>query len=468
MRNKWLRLYILFTLGGLLSHSGVMRAQTFRGGIGGSVTDAQQAAVVNAHIQAVEDGTGQSRATTSSSAGTFIFQDLPLGTYTVTIQAAGFETLKVDKVTVLAGSVHNLQLNLSIAKQVQTVEVAADALSLDTSSATQNTVIPEQAIADAPLNGRDFTQLVAQTPGFTGYSANGTDGSLNGTRVNQINWQIDGVDNNDAWHNIPAVNQSGVSGIAGILLPLDAVESFAVQTQSGAEAGRSPGGTVNLGLRAGTNQFHGSAYYFDRNELFAAKSPFTSTKEKVRNYNAGGSVGGPIVRNKLFFFGSLEKQRFVIGVPGQSTMPSLAYQTQAEALLTEHSVAINSATQNLLKTLWPASALSGPAETDNYNDPDPEYGYSYNGIFKADYTINDRNSISFHWFSGEGNQAAPVGANLLWYYQVAPTHAQNYAVVINQLFQTDFLGFEYELRPDLAGIRYWGAYPRSSSHQARG
>ncbi len=78
--------------------------------------------------------------------------------------------------------------------------------------------------------------------------------------------------------------------------------------------------------------------------------------------------------------------------------------------------------------------LPAPAAPNNYNDPDPEYGYSYNGLFKLDYTINQRNSLSFHWFSGEGSQAAPVGSNLLWYYQVAPTHVQNYALVLNTQF----------------------------------
>lgn len=434
MQTKWSLLSVVLILGGLLSLSETSWAQTFRGGIGGTVTDAQQSAVPGAQVQAREDSTGQARETISSSAGTFIFQDIPQGIYTVTIKAGGFEILKVDKVIVTAGSVHNLQLQLSIAKEIQTVEVSANQLSLDTTSATQNSFISEEAVQDVPLNGRDFTQLVALTPGYTGYSANGTNGSLNGTRINQVNWQIDGVDNNDAWHNIPAVNQSGVSGIAGILLPLDAVQSFGVQTQSAPEAGRNPGGTVNLGLRAGTNRFHGSAYYFNRNELFAVKSPFTDNKLKVRNYNAGGSVGGPVLHDKLFFFGTLEKQRFVIGVPGRTTMPSTAYQAQAKALLSEHNVAVNSATANLLNTLWPASALTGPASPSNYSDPDPEYGYSYNGVFKADYNINSRNSISFHWFSGEGSQAAPVGSNLLWYYQVAPTHVQNYAVVVNSQF----------------------------------
>ena len=406
-------------------------AQTFRGGISGIVTDASGAAIAGANVQAVHDGTGQLHQTVSSSAGEFTFQDIPLGSYTITVSAAGFETVKTNKVPVSAGAVYSLPVKLSPAAQNTTVEVSASALALDTTSPTQTSTIAERSVQDIPLNGRDFTQLLALTPGFAGYSANGTDGSLNGARTNQINWQIDGVDNNDAWHNIPAVNQSGVSGIAGVILPVDAVESFSVQTQSAPEAGRNPGGTVNLGLKSGTNQFHGTAYYFDRNEFFGAASPFQDTKQKVRNYNAGGSIGGPILRDKLFFFGALEKQRFVIGLSGRATQPSLAYQAEATALLTEHNVPVNSATQALLNTLWPASALNGPAAPNNYTSPDPEDGYSYNGIIKADYDINDHNSISFHWFSGEGNSAAPVGSDLKWYYQTAPTHVQNYAIVLN-------------------------------------
>lgn len=434
MQRAWsypLRIFVLAIFLSIVNWAG---AQTFRGGLGGTVSDPQGAAVVGATVQVVDDSTAQSRQTVTSSAGTFVFQDIPQGSYTVTIQAAGFETLKIDKVIVSVGAVRSLPLTLSIAKQSSVIEVSASTLSLDTESATQNSNIAERQVQDAPLNGRDFTQLVALTPGYAGYSANGTDGSLNGSRINQINWQIDGVDNNDAWHNIPAVNQSGVSGIAGVLLPIDAIESFSTQTQSAPEAGRNPGGTVNLGLKSGTNQFHGSLYYYNRNEFFAAKSPFSSTRQKVRDYNAGGSVGGPVLRDRLFFFGTLEKQRFVIGIPGLATMPSTAYQTQAKSLLTEHNVPIDSATQNLLNSLWPADALTGPAAPNNYNDPDPEFGYSWNGLLKLDYTINQRNSISFHWFSGEGSQAAPVGSNLLWYYQVAPTHVQNYAVVLNTQF----------------------------------
>ena len=99
-------------------------------------------------------------------------------------------------------------------------------------------------------------------------------GSLNGTRANQMNWQIDGVDNNDFWHNIPAVNQGGVSGVAGVVMPIDAIDEFSAQTQSSAEGGRNAGGTVNQVLKSGTNSIHGSAYYYNRNEYFADNTPF--------------------------------------------------------------------------------------------------------------------------------------------------------------------------------------------------
>ena len=101
---------------------------------------------------------------------------------------------------------------------------------------------------DIPLNGRDFTQLVTISPGYAGYAVGGF-GSLNGTRPNQINWQIDGVDNNDFWHNIPAVNQGGVSGIAGVVMPIDAIDEFSAQTQSSAEAGRNAGGHRQSGAQ---------------------------------------------------------------------------------------------------------------------------------------------------------------------------------------------------------------------------
>src|SRR6059058_239226 len=284
-----------------------MNAQTFRGSINGTVTDPSGALVPNAAVKATESATGIDHTTTTTNDGAFSFQDIPLGQYKITVTATGFPAYTVDKVEVSAGQIYTLNVRLSLQQQTTTVEVSAAALTLDTTTQTQTMTIPDDVVQNMPLNGRDFTQMISVAPGFGGYNVGGF-GSLNGTRPNQINWQIDGVDNNDFWHNIPAVNQGGVSGIAGVVLPIDSIDEFSSQTQSGAEAGRNAGGTVNLVLKSGTNTLHGSAYYYNRNEFYGASSPFfipSSTVPKsppLRNQNWGGSVGGPIFKDKTFYF----------------------------------------------------------------------------------------------------------------------------------------------------------------------
>ena len=189
------------------------QAQNFRGGISGSVTDSSGATVPNAAIKATEDATGTSNDTISSSAGDFNYANLPIGNYTVTVTAPGFNIAKYDKVSVTAGGIYELSVKLAVASSTQTVEVTADALTLDTTTDTQSTIIPQVVVQNLPNSARDFTQMLAQTPGFAGYSTGGGAGaaSVNGTRSNSVNWQIEGTDNNDLWWNIPAVNQGGVS-----------------------------------------------------------------------------------------------------------------------------------------------------------------------------------------------------------------------------------------------------------------
>src|ERR1700681_484690 len=272
-------------------------AQTYRGAINGTVTDPSGAVIPDAEVKARNKATDVTASTTSTSDGQFAFQDLPVGLYVVSVTASGFPEMTVDNVMVTQGSVYTLPVKLTMSQQATTVEVSAATLSLDTTTETQTTTVTGEALQDMPLNGRDFTQLISVTPGFGGYSAGGF-GSLNGTRANQVNWQIDGVDNNDLWHNVPAVNQGGVYGIAGIVLPLDSIEEYSQQTQSTAEAGRNPGGVVNIVTKSGTNQIHGSAYYFNRNEFFSANSPFANgaRKGKLRNQNYGASFGGPVLK----------------------------------------------------------------------------------------------------------------------------------------------------------------------------
>ncbi len=203
-------------------------AQTYRGAINGTVTDPSGAVVPNAQVKATDKATDIEHTTLATTDGLFVFQDLPIGIYKVTVTASGFPVLIVDNVHVAQGAIYTLDAKLKISQQATTVEVSAAALTLDTTTETQTTLLTGTDLQTMPQNGRDFTQMIQLAPGFGGYSAGGF-GSLNGTRANQVNWQIDGVDNNDLWHNVPAVNQGGVSGIAGIVLPIDAVDQFSVR-----------------------------------------------------------------------------------------------------------------------------------------------------------------------------------------------------------------------------------------------
>ncbi len=414
-------------------------AQNFRGGINGSVTDATGAVIANASVVATNVDTQAVRTTESSSGGEFVFQDLPLGNYTITVTSTGFATTKIDGVAVSAGTTYTLPVKMGVTSTSTEVEVNAAGVALDATSITQTTDLPSIVVNDLPANGRDFTQMLQYTPGFGGYSIGGGAGaaSVNGTRSNQVNWQIEGTDNNDLWWNIPAVNQGGVSGIAGIVLPLDSIEEFSFVTSGTPESGRNAGGTVNLSIKSGTNTVHGTGYYFNRNEALAANSPFAipgTKKNETRNIVYGGSLGGPLIKDKLFLFGNYEHQNFVIGAASAATEPSAAYQTLATNVLGFYGVPVNPVSTALLNTLWPAAALTGAAQRDNYFNPGTENGHSFNGLVKLDYNLNTKNTFSVKGYLGTGNQTAPSGSELSPYFEVAPIHVENYSVVYNRIF----------------------------------
>jgi hypothetical protein len=410
------------------------QAQTFRGSINGAVTDPSGAVVTGAIVEAVDTATGVSHKTVTSSAGEYAFQDLPLGAYTVTVRGSGFKSTVITKVPVTAGVIYTLPVKLAVESAGETVEVSASGLALDTTSTTQTTDIPEVEVQDIPLNGRDFTQMIGLAPGFAGYSLGGY-GSVNGTRANQINWQIDGSDNNDWWHNIPAVNQGGVENIAGVTLPIDSIAEFSLQTQSSSEVGRNPGGTVNLVTKAGTNTLHGSAYYYERNQALAKSNPFNTLGDlPLSNVQWGASLGGPFWKDHTFWFANFEKQKFNIATGNSGTEPNTKYQQDAEALLGTYNTAESPTMKNLIGILWPANLLSGTTESAVQN-PAPEFGYSYNGVIKLDHTFNQKHNVSGRAFLGQGSQNAPIGQTDVnpWYFEIAPLHVYNYSVADNYM-----------------------------------
>jgi outer membrane receptor protein involved in Fe transport len=451
--GKWRRIFFALLSLSLLSSVPVV-AQTFRGSINGTITDASGAVIPNAKVTATDVSTAAVHETVSSGAGEFAFADLPQSTYTVKVEAAGFQTTEATGVQVQAGKVYTLPVKLAVAQQATTVEVAADALSLDTTTVTQTTVLDSEALQDVPLNGRDFTQLLGTSVSFSGYN---NSGSVNGTRNNQINYTINGTDNNDLYLNVDAVNQGGISGIAGVVYPVEALDEYSLQTTGNSESGRSPGGNLNVTTKSGSNQFHGDVYYYNRNEALAVLSPFVtpgSPEQPLRNQNYGATLGGPIWHDHTFFFLTYEEQKFVIGEPNTVTEPSPAYETLALAELSKYSVAPSQVSENILSTLWDPSAIAGlPGTPGNYSSSAPQAGYSHNAVLHLDHNFSYRSHLSAIWYFGQGFADAPscvfVCSYLPEYFQTVPSHIQNYNLVWN-----------YSIRPNLsnqlaAGVNYF-------------
>ena len=435
--------------------SGSLMAQTFRGGISGTVTDASGAAVANAPVKLMSPDTGLTRDGVASSSGEFVFQDLPLGKYDITVTQPGFDTVHVTGITVDAGKIATVALKLDVARQATTVEVAASVVAVETASSAETSLIDTKQILDIPLNGRDFTQLLKFNPGAN------ANGSLNGSRFNGIDWKIDGADNNDLWHNINSVNQGGVSGIAGVVLPIDAIDEFSLQSSSNAEEGRNSGGVLNVVIKSGTNNFHGSLYYFNRNEAFATNDWFTppgSPNSELRNNQEGGSLGGPIWKNHTFFFMNYEQQNYREALTAPGTTPSAAWVSAAEAVMARDGVSVNPLALTLINNLWPANSLTGPATVHNYAGAGINLSNSYNGVVKLDHQFNEKNNIAIRYFGGTGNQVEYVGSAMPWYFQAAPSRMHNFSLVYNTVITPRFVA------QTLLGVNYFLQIFGDSNH----
>lgn len=442
-----------------------LSAQTFRGSIAGSVVDSSGAAIPDAAVKAQHTGTGVIRETVSTASGEFSVPDLPLGLYSVTVTKGRFQTTTVREVEAVVSRVTNITVTLGIAQQSQVVEVAASATTLETTSSSLVGVVGPQMVQDMPMNGRDFRQMLKLAPGVSPSSS-----SVNGMRTSGNNYQIDGADNNDAFHNSSAVNQGGVAGIAGTLLPVEAIDQFAIVTNASAEQGRNGGSNVNLVIKSGTNELHGSAYYFNRNEYFASYSPFvdpsTSKKPVIRNNQWGFSVGGPVIKNKLFYFATLESQKALANTASRATHPSTAWVSEATALLNRYGVPVSQVATNLM-TFWPSRYNNLPATVNNMTTNERNDYDSYNGIAKLDYAISSNHNLSLRYFGGTGKQIADSGVPYREFFQIAPSRMHNAAAsltstlsprLVNQVtfgvnyFKQTFNDLDTSYNPIAAGL----------------
>jgi hypothetical protein len=295
-----------------------------------------------------------------------------------------------------------------------------------------------------PLNGRDFGKLVALTPGVTveGSGVAGTEKgfgqfNIDGNRDRSNNYNLDGTDNNDPFFNNSALNQVGITGAPATLLPLDAIQEFNIQSQFGAEYGRNSGSVVNIVTRSGSNELHGSLYEYNRNSFFDARNYFNTKfqsdgtpnpQSRFNNNNFGGSLGGPMLKDKLFFFFAYEGQRERVGSDFALAVPSAAEIAEAETVAVTTPVpgaAVPSINPALIKiiNLFPTSDSNSLAySVRDKNDGD-------NLIGKVDYRINQNNSLSARYAFGQSDQAFPLGSlggygsgsRLANFEQISPT-----------------------------------------------
>jgi len=429
-------------------------SQTNRGSISGNVYDASGAVVPGATVQLVSAATGENNTLNTLDSGEFVFPDLLPGTYTVTISHAGFQTQKINSVEVQVARVTTLPVTLNVAQATQTMEVSATAVTLETQQTALNSVVTNQAVQDIPLNGRDYRQLLVLTPGFV--SGAGAHEATNGNRDNQNNWQIDGVDNNDFWQNSEAFNQGSISGVAGVLLPIDSIQEFNQQSAGSADYGRNPGSMINVVIKSGTNQIHGSLYYFNRNAALAAQSPFfvPGASSELSNHNFGGSLGGPIKKDKLLLFMGYEGQRFIAGNALAATVPSQAWVNNVETeVLAPYNVPVNPTMIAVLDNLWPTQTFANaPATGGNFTSAANNIYASDNYVGRIDYNINEKNRVYFRGLFGIGNATAFVGGSVFGeYYQSVPSRQSNWVLdwtstftprLVNQLL----VGYNYFLQ----------------------
>ncbi|MCL4851595.1 MAG: TonB-dependent receptor [Bryobacteraceae bacterium] len=326
------------------AQSNVLMAQITGGSIVGVVTDASGAVLVGARVQARNVETNVVTEARSNESGLYEFPLLLRGTYVLSVEQPGFQRAATGEIVLHAGRKPRIDFQMTVGEVTQTLEVVASAPLVNATSTELGVVIDSQKVRDLPLNGRSFTQLLSLQAGYNNSSDTASRGGveLNGLPGLGNNWLMDGVDISFGENNGVGLGAVGGSGAVINTVSVDALEEF--KTTSGAysaEYGRASGGVINLTTKSGTNQFHGTLFEFFRNDKLDANSFFSNRsglrKPPLRHNQFGGNLGGPILRDRLFFFFNYEGARIrrAQQITGNVPTPLLLSSIQNPALV-EH------------------------------------------------------------------------------------------------------------------------------------
>src|ERR1700731_862385 len=286
-----------------LAGNALAQVQITSGNIQGTVVDENGGAVVDAGVEARNLDTGLSRAVMADSEGRFAFLSLPPGRYTITISKTGFATISQTGVTLTVGQSMVLPVTMKVSATQEKIEVSATPEAVDTISTSSSSTLDETAVSETPILGRKFEDLLTLTPGVS--IVQGPDGdeiNFNGQRGIFNNISLDGGDYNNGFFGEQMGGQR-----AAIDITLDAVKEFqVVASGANAEFGRTAGGVVNVITKSGTNDVHGSVFYYQRLKALTSATSDGKPLDGFKRNQFGGSIGGPIKKDKFFFFGSGE------------------------------------------------------------------------------------------------------------------------------------------------------------------
>jgi hypothetical protein len=300
-------------------------AQRNLGHIYGSITDPSGAVIPGATVTVVDVARGVTRVLVTDNAGEYSAPSLVPGTYTVRAEATGFRVIQREEITVGVGQELRIDLALQTGTQTQQVIVTGAPPIINTTSAMISTTIDTESINDLPLNGRLYTKLLDYAPGISGNPGGATPTyESNGAGNSNQEWMLDGIDDVNEFAASGPLFGAATSSDELTILPLDSVEEVNVMANPPAEFGWENGAVVNVGLKSGTNTLHGSAYAYGRDTAMDAKSPYLQGLPKGDDLfkQFGASIGGPIVKDKLFYFGNYEGFRYTEGSPGTLQIPS--------------------------------------------------------------------------------------------------------------------------------------------------
>jgi Carboxypeptidase regulatory-like domain len=443
------------------------------GSIRGTVVDSSQALISGASVVAVNTATTVSRTEVSNQEGIFVFPDLPIGAYQLQISKPGFQTQKRDGIVLLTGQTLDLQISLTVGSEAQSVEVTDEAPLIQTASSSIQASVDQKQMQDLPLNGRNPLQLTTLTPG-TALTTTGTEAGqqdnvgliVNGLRATQNNFQLDGAIYNDRFFDsVP------------ILPNPDALQEFTVQSANYSAEYAGAGALVQLSTRSGTNSIHGVAYEYLRNTVLNARNYFQQTVPPFKLNQFGGTVGGPIIKDRTFFFFAAEDLQ-------QRSSPnpiSIQVPTAAElngnfsSLLAKHIALFNPATGapypgNIIPTAMDPLSLklaqkyltplaSNPTtgifnSTSNQNIDSTQY------MVKIDHVVSNSNHLSGRYFYNQDNFQRPFNAptgfyaeNLFRNQSVIITDTQAFSPTLTATFSASAGRFARTQIPEAPGLQ---------------